>query len=684
MRNVKRSIIALILAIAVILSLGMLPASARTVNKKYITELESAGFPHDYAVLLEELHYQHPKWTFSPLVVGADFDTVIEKESRDGYSLLSSDDAYPLLLAKKNGDYIHTDGRFVEATDLAISYFIDPRNFLKYDREMFQFLDLRYPTYIKDDEIVESMKSLIANSEKNTENKLLDAVDPDTKVTYAEDIVNLCKPKVNNINPFYIVAKIYQEVGKSSTGTAVSGKAFKYDGVSYPAGYYNYFNIGATSGSNAVYRGLKRAYDKGWNTRYKSIKGGIEFIATSYTGKGQYTSYLTKFNVNPDGEYPMYSHQYMSNLVDPAASASTIYKGYVEADILDNVTINFVIPVFKNMPTFEETSIKLNDSSNSLKGTLDTFTIREENSPSAATIVKLEKGAALTVLDRQRTVGMRDTTGKTSRGINWSQVEKPFWYKVKYGNGATGWTMFENADVTATVALTLGDSKTLGYKLTPTVSNTVRFASVDENIVSVDAKTGKITAKAIGTTVVMAYTATGSVDYVNVKVTKAEPKPEEPKPEDPKPVNPPPTTNVPKTLTSKTYSINSSTKMVSKIVPGTTVSKLVANLTEGKYVNVKVGNTTLKNSDIVPTGAKISIVADGKTVATYTAIIRGDINMNDGHGDGKVSIIDLLCVRDLLLGTKAMNDTYKVSADLNSDGRISIIDLLSVRDILLG
>ncbi len=659
-----RIIVSILLVILVALPLGLVSASARTVDTAYIETLKKAGFPEDYAEKLEVLHSEHPKWTFTPLKVGADFDTAVAQESREGYSLLAADSAYTLLLSKRNDGYIFTDGKYAEASDLAISYFMDPRNFLLYDREMFQFLDLRYPTGITDANLIKTVKSLITSMEKSSEVKLLDATDPSTNVTYAEDIVTLCK--TNNLNPYYIVSKIYQEVGTSGSGTAVSGKSFTYNGTKYPAGYYNYFNIGATSGSGAVYKGLKYAYDKGWNTRYKSIKGGIEFIAKNYTGKGQYNSYLTKFNVNPDGSYPMYSHQYMTNLVDPASSASTMFKGYKDAGIIDSVEMNFVIPVYNNMPTFKMTSLKLNDSSNSITGTLSSFTIREENSPSAATITTLSKGAKMTILDRQRTVGMRDTTGNTSRGVNWSQVQKPFWYKVQYSSGKIGWTMYENADVKTTVTMKLGATRTFGYTLSTSVSNTVRFESIDETIVSIDSKTGKAVAKKAGTTVVLAYTATGSMDYINVTVENEQ------------------APTVPTAITSKTYTVNSSTKIISKIVEGTTVSKFLSGINESAFVKVYNGSKELGTSEKLATGYTVAILDGSKKVATYTLAVRGDIQLKNGVGDGKVGITDLLSVRDILLGAEKLTDVKKLAADVNGDGKVSITDLLSVRDILLG
>lgn len=91
------------------------------------------------------------------------------------------------------------------------------------------------------------------------------------------------------------------------------------------------------------------SYNRPWTTPKKAIVGGAEFISKSYISKGQYTSYLKKFNVNPNGYYSVYNHQYMANLRAPASEAYTTYKSMRDNNLLDNA-INFVIPVFTNMP----------------------------------------------------------------------------------------------------------------------------------------------------------------------------------------------------------------------------------------------------------------------------------------------------------------------------------------------
>ncbi len=89
-------------------------------------------------------------------------------------------------------------------------------------------------------------------------------------------------------------------------------------------------------------------YDRPWTTPKKAIVGGAEFISNSYISNGQYTSYLKKFNVNPNSKYEMYNHQYMANLAAPSSEAAKSYSAYSKNNLL-NLPLEFSIPVFSDM-----------------------------------------------------------------------------------------------------------------------------------------------------------------------------------------------------------------------------------------------------------------------------------------------------------------------------------------------
>lgn len=91
------------------------------------------------------------------------------------------------------------------------------------------------------------------------------------------------------------------------------------------------------------------SYNRPWTSPKKAILGGAEFISSGYIEAGQNTSYLKKFNVNPNGEYKVNTHQYMANLAAPFSEAKKSYESYKENNLL-SLPLHFTIPIFNNMP----------------------------------------------------------------------------------------------------------------------------------------------------------------------------------------------------------------------------------------------------------------------------------------------------------------------------------------------
>ena len=143
-----------------------------------------------------------------------------------------------------------------------------------------------------------------------------------------------------------MASRVKQEVVISSTmmSSSVSGNVAGYKGI------YNFYNIGANSGANAVKNGLKWAstgtdYSRPWNNRYRSIYGGACYIGKQYINVGQNTLYLQKFNVTPTGTY---NHQYMTNV--EAANSEALKTKNAYNGMLDSTPLVFSIPVYNNMP----------------------------------------------------------------------------------------------------------------------------------------------------------------------------------------------------------------------------------------------------------------------------------------------------------------------------------------------
>ncbi len=90
-------------------------------------------------------------------------------------------------------------------------------------------------------------------------------------------------------------------------------------------------------------------YGRPWTSPKKAILGGAEWMSASYINKGQFTSYLKKFNVNPNAASSVYNHQYMANLAAPYSEAYSSYTSYQKNGLL-NLALEFTIPIFNNMP----------------------------------------------------------------------------------------------------------------------------------------------------------------------------------------------------------------------------------------------------------------------------------------------------------------------------------------------
>lgn len=140
-------------------------------------------------------------------------------------------------------------------------------------------------------------------------------------------------------------------IGELDSGTLIQVNDWKKIEGNGCRGGWLHITYGSLTGyvcSPYVVDGTEDMYNRPWTTPKKAIVGGARFIASSYISKGQYTSYLKKFNVNPNAYYDQFSHQYMANLAAPASEAYSSYKTY-QANGLFNLPLEFDIPVFQNM-----------------------------------------------------------------------------------------------------------------------------------------------------------------------------------------------------------------------------------------------------------------------------------------------------------------------------------------------
>lgn len=455
-------------------------------------EKQIEAFPESYKVYLRELHEKYPLWQFEPFFTGLDWKTVIDNE-HDDRSLVYSSIAARIFKSLDDDDYDYSsdifyekDGGFVAGSRIAVEFFMEPRNFLT-EEGIFQFELLSFNDKIT----VEMVEAVLEGSFMY--NKTITYYDSsgnsltDSR-TYAEAIYKA--GKTNNINPCFLAAKIRNEVG-SNGSSSVSGKNSTYPGI------YNFYNIGATDGVGAIERGLEWAtgygtditYSRPWNTPYKSIVGGAKFLAEKYIAAGQFTGYLQRFNVNPDSNYNLYTHQYMTNLSGALSQGYSSYTSYRDMGMLDTAII-FSIPVYKNMSDEQGDGNLTGMESTMQYGKISVLYSRVRKGPStdygqavdsSGNTLYLNKGDEVKILGKY----------KTDAYYTSDILAYPYWYKVSFtysGKTYTGYVAAEYVDVTTSVRVIKGKTDISVLK-SDSVKNSIFYSDptmvkvIDENTV---------------------------------------------------------------------------------------------------------------------------------------------------------------------------------------------------------
>lgn len=358
----------------------MLPAHAQSTQDvhPYTQSLIEKGFPASYAEKLTGLHYLHPDWVFEPLPI-----TEMKAQYTWDYVLAQQTDNAKRNLINKGSDYVayrHPtntelyDSGWYQASYEAVSYFMDPENFLN-EKDIFMFQDLKYADSVTVDMVEHALSgTFMANA------VLYD------DVTYAQYLIQIGKEL--DVDPLHLAARLRQEQGTSGNSPLIKGtcgdklwyyyenqiqtendkqilapqSGYTQDELIACNGLYNYFNIGAAgTGYFAIYLGAMKEAAKGtpemaekwggnpaWDTPAKAIYGGAYKLTNKYVGDYQNTLYLQKFNVDPRSSRNFWG-QYMQNVGAALTESRTIFNSLYSLDCLD-LGHHFLIPVYQGKP----------------------------------------------------------------------------------------------------------------------------------------------------------------------------------------------------------------------------------------------------------------------------------------------------------------------------------------------
>ncbi len=338
--KIVSSIVILTLLIYIFSGIFSISYGATTGN---VQNLDNSKYP-GIRNILQDLKASHPNWNFTILYTGLDWNTVIANESVHNRNVVPKDKIGEWLCQEcKKTNY---EDNWKCASSKTIAYYMDPRNFLS-EKNILQFETLYY---VPETQNIEGVKKILSgtflSADKITYTDTTGATQTINK-SYAQVIME--SATATGVSPYHLAARVRQEqgAGNITTGQSTSGTGCgTYTGY---VGYYNYFNIGA-SGINRVAAGLDKAKEQGWTNPEKAISGGAYFLKNSYIGVGQDTLYLQKFSVyNTNGS--LYWHQYMTNIMAPTSESTNIFdKVYSSFEDIKNSKMNFVIPVYENMP----------------------------------------------------------------------------------------------------------------------------------------------------------------------------------------------------------------------------------------------------------------------------------------------------------------------------------------------
>ncbi len=359
------------------------------LNGSFEKEMLNKGFSASYLPYLKALHEKHPNWIFTAVSTNLDFNSAVTNENYGEISLVDGSDE--TLRSKEwpyyqNGVYQEIEPGWYVASRDTVSYYLDPRNFLS-EEYIFMFENLKYNSSIQTEEAVRG----VTNGTFLNTNEYLNIL-MKTARTY-------------NVSPVYLASRIRQEKG-STDSISTTGGSFTFsvdnsclnnlgyssnpnswnalnscgNGKTY-SGIYNYFNIGAYSSyqspqirgliwANGGFDASVTTYNRPWNSKERAIMGGTEYIASKYINANQNTLYYQKFNVSPDAVYPIYTHQYMTNIRAHSQEAYSIYKSYKNNNLLNN-TYEFLIPVYNNMPNDNEVILPDDDKEEEIVTTPD-------------------------------------------------------------------------------------------------------------------------------------------------------------------------------------------------------------------------------------------------------------------------------------------------------------------------
>lgn len=495
--------------------------------------------------------------------------------------------------------------------------------------------------------------------------------------------------------------------------------------------YYVYYegNYGYVCSSLVGIVGeLATSYDRPWTSPKKAIVGGAKYISKGYISRGQFTSYLKKYNVNPSGYYSVYNHQYMANLRAPSSEAYSSYKSLRDNNFLNN-SYEFIIPVFLNMPDSTYNSGILNTQRNSADVQDESFessinTFPESYKPYLRYLHIIHSNWKFTALNTNLDFESSYLSEKNVSSIEISSgmcEQNPYVVTEKgwcIGNEASTKFFLDPRNFLSEQYVFMFENLSYSSLYTEDIVQSVLNGTFMSDISVLDNQSYKsifveaghtanisplylasLARQESGTKVTNTtsgaeftyegFTYSGLYNFFNIGASSSA-------------SNPalaglvfanggrgangsvPVTPTTPDTSTSTENDFLSALQVSKKdnyikgYNLGTTISEIKSKIGSFSIV-VKDKNGVSKNdSDKIGTGNTIEI-SNGVETKIFTYVMYGDLT-----GDGEINSADLLSLRQHLLGTNVLKNEFLESAYIIDSNEINSANLLKIRQYLLG
>ena len=547
-----------------------------------------------------------------------------------------------------------------------------------------------------------------------------------------EDVRLRSKPTTEKENG---VSNILLELDEGTIVTVLS--LDKIDGGGCTNGWFlvSYQNItGYMCGTYLSIDGYD-IYDRPWTSPKKAIVGGAKFIGNSYISRGQFTSYLKKFNVNPDGYYDVYNHLYMSNLQAPSSEAKTSYSAYKANGLLD-LPLVFNIPIFNKMEdsydrpggNLTKVETQKNVVDEDFEKSLDEQGFPESYKQALRVLHTAHPNWTFKSMDTDLTFSKAaaafQNVGAIQGGNKYYELEngkpietEPGWYLPNIET--TSYFLDPRNFLTEQYILQF-ESLEYSELYTETVVGSILKNTFMDGISILDnqsyasifveaGKTANVSSVYLaslarqesGTEGSSATTGdqfdyegitySGLFNFFNIGAYSSAKNPLKAGlvyasggacticNNDTKYTNPIPSDTQNETANSNATPTEENLKSL--------IEESGYKVSDGFVHGFKVGTSVEKVEKSLPEGVKVN--TDNDTIGTgdkityngetYTVVIYGDLT-----GDGKINSADLLKMRKYLLGDSNLSGAYKESAYLTDDSKINSADLLKMRKYLLG